>query len=288
MMFAAFKKELSVHRDGGYHHYGGPLQRSDVDLWFLEHALKAPIAYVDFLCAVGPGIFFGGALTIYPLSSDRWRSVESELSRLRKVSADTIFPFGYDGTTESCYCLEGSSGKDDVYWFSWEEKIKRSFSVHIQDWIEAKPSELFKEQIYAGYKNLTNMDELVSVMDERAAFRVRLVSFDKQLQRPPDKPSDMLPRYNRLTLEVTKNRSVTIQVLTVVVARLGSKLDAANVEYVTFPVHDIPVNVPTIRECYVFDPFNVPFSDIDVKFNPVIDLGSKMRVRFKELSKLLT
>jgi hypothetical protein len=203
------------------------------------------------------------------------------------MSSDEIFPFGYDGTTESCFCLESTSGKNEVYWFSWEEKIKRSFSTHLPDWIEAKPSELFEEKVYAAYKKLTNVDELVAVMDERAAFTVRLVGFDKQLQIPPDKPNDMLPRYNKLVLEVTKGRPVTIPVLTVVVERLGSQIGAANVEYVTFPVHDVPVNMPTIRECYVFDPFNVPFTDIKVKFNPVIDLGSKMRVRFKELSALL-
>lgn len=287
MTFTTFKKELSDHRYGGYHHTNGPLQRSDVCSWFRARALKPPSEYVDFLCAVGPGIFFGGALTIYPLSSDRWRSVESELSRLRKMSSDEIFPFGYDGTTESCFCLESTSGKNEVYWFSWEEKIKRSFSTHLPDWIEAKPSELFEEKVYAAYKKLTNVDELVAVMDERAAFTVRLVGFDKQLQIPPDKPNDMLPRYNKLVLEVTKGRPVTIPVLTVVVERLGSQIGAANVEYVTFPVHDVPVNMPTIRECYVFDPFNVPFTDIKVKFNPVIDLGSKMRVRFKELSALL-
>lgn len=286
-MFAEFKKELNIHREGGYHRLGGPLQRSDVDAWFSEHALKAPAAFVNFLCTVGPGIFFEGELTIYPLSSASWRSVESELARLRKVSAEAIFPFGYDGTTESCFCLEASSGRDEVYWFSWEEKVKRSFSVGFQEWIEAKPKELFSEQIYAGYRKLTNVDALVSVMDERAAFTVRLVSFDKQLQRPPDKPNDMLPRYNKVKLEVVKTRPVTIPVLTVIAARLGSKLGAANVEYLTFPVSDIPVDVPTIRECYVFDPFNVPFASIEVKFNPVIDLGSKMRVRFKEIADLL-
>jgi hypothetical protein len=52
-------------------------------------------------------------------------------------------------------------------------------------------------------------------------------------------------------------------------------------------VDDIPVNVLTVRECYAFDPFNAHFTDIEVKFNPVIDLGSKMRVRFKELSSFL-
>ena len=173
-----------------------------------------------------------------------------------------------------------------MYWFSWEEKIKRSLVCRFQDWIEAKPAELFKDQVYSGYKKLTNVDELVSVMGERSAFRVRLLNFDKQLQRPPDRPDDLLRRYNKVVLEVTKTRSVTIPVLTVMISRLGSQLGAENVEFVTFPVHDIPVDVPTIRECYVFDPFNVPFNDIAVIFNPVIDLGSKMRVRFEELSKL--
>jgi hypothetical protein len=287
MMFAEFETELNAHRDGGYHRFGAPLQRSDVDAWFRERAMRPPAAFLDFLSSVGPGIFFGGALTIYPLSSDRWRSIESELERLKEVSIEEIFPFGYDGTTESCYCLEATSGRDQVYWFSWEEKLKRSLSVDFREWIESKPRELFKEQIYAGYKKLTNIDALVSLMDERAAFKVRLVGFEKELQKPPDKPNDMLPRYNKLKLEVVKTRSVTIPVLTVIVARTGSKVGSANVEYVTFPVHDIPVNVPTIRECYVFDPFNVPFVSIEVKFNPVIDLGSKMRVRFKEISDLL-
>jgi len=175
-MFAAFERELNIHRDSGYHRLGGLLQRGDVDAGFRERALTPPAAYLDFLCMVGPGVFFGGALTIYPLSSDRWRSVESELARLRKVSTEAIFPFGYDGTTESRRCFEATSGKDQVYWFSWEEKAKRSFSAGFREWIE---------------------------------------------------------------------------------------------------------------ECYAFDPFNVPFTSIEVKFNPVIDLGSKMRARFKELSDLL-
>jgi hypothetical protein len=203
------------------------------------------------------------------------------------VSSEAIFPFGYNGTTESCYCLDATSARDEVYWFSWEERVKRSFSVGFQDWIEAKPKQLFNKQVYAGYKQLTNVDALVSLMDQRAAFTVRLVDFDKRMQRPPDKPDDTLPRYNKLKLEVIKKRPVTIPVLTAIVVRVGSKVGAANVEYVTFPVNDIPVGVPTIRECYVFDPFNVPFTNIEIKFNPVVDLGSKIRVRFKELSPLL-
>jgi hypothetical protein len=88
-------------------------------------------------------------------------------------------------------------------------------------------------------------------------------------------------------LEVIKTRLVKISVLTVIVERLGSKRGADNVMFTTFPVDDIAVNVPSIRECYVFDAFNVAFNEIVVKFNPVIDLGSSSRVRFKELSSLL-
>ncbi len=213
--------------------------------------------------------------------------MESELCSLRQATVEPIFPFGYDGTTESCYCLESQSGRDTVYWFSWEEIVKRSLGTSFREWIDAKPAELFKDLIYAGYKKLTNMSELIAVMEERSAFRIRLKDFDKRLQRPPDKPKDMFPRYNRLVVEVTKTRPVTIPVLTVIVERLGSKVGDTNLEYASVPVQDIPVNTPTIRECYVFDPFNVPFSEITVQFNPVIDLGSPMRTKFKELSSLL-
>lgn len=286
-MFNAFQKELGAHGDGGYHRPAGTLERDTVIEWFGRQGLQAPPSYAQFLCEVGPGSFFGGGLTIYPLTDPQGRSVESELARLREATSEGVFPFGYDGTTESCYCFEAHSGSDAVYWFSWEEKVRRLLAPQFGEWIEARPAELFKDQIYAGYKKLTNVDELVAVMEERAAFRVRLASFDRQLQRPPDKPNDLLPRYNKVVLEITKTRPVSIPVLTVMVARLGSKYGAANVEYATIPVHDMPVNTPVIRECYVFDPFNVPFKDIEVKFNPVIDLGSKMRVKFKELSGLL-
>jgi hypothetical protein len=284
-MFDAFKKELTAHSDGCYHRLFGVPERSEVISWFRVHGITPPSTYLDFICEIGAGSFFGGSLVIYPLSGHR--SVQTELVRLKEATGDSIFPFGYDGTTESCYCLQSHTGSEAVCWFSWEEKIKRSLSPTFQEWIEGKPSELFSADIYAGYKNLTNVDELVAVMEERSAFRVRLLNFDKQLQRPPDKPNDMLRRYNKVVLEITKTRPVTIEVLTVMITRLGSRVGGANIEFTTFPVQGIPVNVATVRECFVFDPFNVPFDTIVVNFNPVIDLGSKTRVRYRELSKLL-
>jgi len=287
MMFAVFKNELLEHPDGGYHHCDGPRDRKEVNAWFQERHLAPPQTYVDFLCEVGPGSYFGGALVIYPLSHKRLRSVESELTRIRKDTDKAIFPFGYNGTTELCYCFQAEAVNDVVYWFSWEEKTTRLLSNSFEAWLDEQPTKLFKHQIYAGYKRLRNVNELVEVMEERSFFKVRLVDFDIHLQRPPDKPNDMLRRYNRVVLEVTKTRPAKISVLTVIIARLGSPLGDRNVEYATFPVNDIPVGVPTKRECYVFDPYNVPFTDVALRFNPVIDLGSKMRVKFKEISDLL-
>jgi len=283
------KAEIAAHGDGGYHYVRGPLLRREVSDWFRGRELRPLEDYIEFLCTIGPGVFFGGALVIHPLSSERLRSVESDLLRMTEEAGQTGFlPFGYDGTTESCYCLESQTGNDGVHWFSWEDKTKRSLSPSFCDWVEAKPRELYKDHIYAGYKTLTNVDQLAAVMQDRSAFAVRLLSAEKRLQRPPDKPKDLLPRYNKLVLSITKTRPVSISVLTVMVARLGSQLGAQNVEYVTVPVADIPINVPTIRECYVFDPFNVPFSSIQLRFSPVIDLGTNMRVKFKELANLLT
>jgi hypothetical protein len=249
-MFNAFERELTAHGEGGYHYRSGPLQPSEVHAWLQRHSLSSPPAYLDFLSRVGPGHFFGGSLIIYPLSSRFSRSVESELLRLRESTTELLLPFGYDGTTELCYGIRLDGSDDTVYWFSWEEKIKRSLGKEFREWIDAQPAGLFNEQIYCGYKELMNIGELIGVMEERSAFRVRLLNFDKQLERPPDKPTDMLPRYNKVVLEVTKTRPVTIPVLT-------------------------------------FDPFNLPFSGIAVKFDAAIDLRSKMRVRFKEISNLL-
>src|SRR5271166_6391347 len=110
-MFGTFKEELLNHKDGGYHHLHGAIEPSHVRAWFQAHSLTPPASYFDFLCQIGPGSFFAGSLTIYPLTSQHGRSVESELYSLRQATVEPIFPFGYDGTTESCYCFEAMSGE---------------------------------------------------------------------------------------------------------------------------------------------------------------------------------
>ena len=215
------------------------------------------------------------------------KTVEMETQRLASCSKESLIGFGYGGITESCYCFEGKSGSDCVYWFSWEENIKRVEAANFEQWIETKPSQLFLAEIYAGYSKIKNIDRLMAVMDKRAAFKVELKAYDKQLQRPPDGASDFLPRYNRLVFRLEKTRSVGIKIITIKVRRAGSKIGQDNVEYVSIPVDDIPRGKVIERECYAFDPFNLPFERIEIEYNPIIDLGSKMRVRFKELSGLL-
>jgi hypothetical protein len=124
------------------------------------------------------------------------------------------------------------------------------------------------------------------VIEERAAFEVRLVDYDMKLRRPPDKPNDFLPRYHKVSIEVTKTRPVKIPVLTVILERRGSKYGADNIWHLSLPVGDLPAGQTSILESYAFDPFNVPFQEMAVNFNPAIDLVVPSRTMFKELSGL--
>ena len=288
-MFDAFKRELKAHPDPRYHRLEGTLKRSEVTAWFKQHSITPPKAYLNFLCQVGPGCFFAGGLTVYPLAAEDSKSVESELANLRAAMAEAepVFSFGYGGTTDFCYCLDAHSGADTVYQFWWEDGLKESLETGFEAWMEAQPAQYDEQKYNAAYAQPASGDALAAVMEERAAFHVRLVSFDKELRRPPDKPNDFLPRYHKLVLEITKTRPVKIPVLTVVIARLGSMYGAANVWHETLPVAELPVNIPTILEWFAFDPYNRPFEEIAVQFDPVIVLGSPSRTAFRELEGLL-
>ncbi|MDB6019611.1 MAG: hypothetical protein JWR19_4100 [Pedosphaera sp.] len=275
------------HSEGGYHCKSVPLEKEFVVQWFSKQKLIPPIDYLHFLSEIGPGIFFGGLLIVHPLESPIVKSVESETKQLARLSSSNMFVFGYDGTTEGCYCLHSSEKAENVSWFSWEDSTERSLSPSFNKWIEAKPKELFRTHSYAAYKNIANLEGVKLVMDERAKFNVRLLSFENQLVKSPDRPKDLLPRFNKVILEITKIKQSQLAVLTVRMMRLDSKVGKDNIEYLTVPVSDIPVGSTVRREYYLFDPFNQPFTNIKLEFNPLIDLSSKMRVRFQEIKDLL-
>jgi hypothetical protein len=290
-MFELFKRELSVHGAGDYHRPYGRLERAVVDKWLCDRRLEPPNAYLDFLCEVGPGRFFSGNLTIFPLEQEpagegATRSVESELVALREAEGDpTLLPFGYDGTTAISYCVVAHSRTDGVYLFSWETGTKRRLAPSFAHWIGARPRRLFNASTYRDYEPLKDTAQLEDLMKARAAFSVRLIRFDPVRRRR--KPDDFIPRYHEVILQVVKTRPAALEYLTVVFERTGSQVGAINQEYVSLPVADLALNVVTIVKVLVFDPFNTRFDDIALRFEPVVDLKSPTRSRFKELAPFL-
>ncbi|MGO8968847.1 MAG: SMI1/KNR4 family protein [Myxococcaceae bacterium] len=261
-MFETFKRELLTHDAPGYHNCFHRPEVAVVEAWFRARNLDPSPSYLDFLAQIGPGRYFAGHLEIHPLTAEQGspRSLETELKALKEM-AEMIeeplpwLPFGYDGTTEMSYCLKATGKSDSVYWFSWEDGSSRVLAPTFANWLEAQPSELFSKRSYAGYKKLTHIPAFEAVMRERAAFSLRLLRYDPRLQK--QEPTDFFARYHRITLEVTKARSVSIDRLTFMARRLGSKYGPDNVHYVSVPVGDVAVGIPTVVECFVFDPFNV-------------------------------
>jgi hypothetical protein len=286
-MFSAFLKHLREHPARGYHRSFGPIRKEVLATWFAEAGWTPNPEYISFLSEIGPGIYFGGSLVIFPLEHGLGRTVRSETEKLSQMGAEKYMAFGYDGTTEGAFALDKTFETPSVLWFSYPEKHASSLAASFGDWAAQQPAALFSKAVYGGYKTIRDLDPLMAVMDERSAFQVRLLTFSKEMVRPPDRGSDLLPRYNKGIVEISKTRQVDLSILTLKVLRVGSKVGKDNLEYVSIPVGDVSVGVPVQKEFYVFDPFNLPFDDLRIDFNPIIDLGSKMRVKFKEIKALL-
>jgi len=285
-MFRAFLEEIRKHRLGGYHLQVAKYAHSSIAEWFAAHNWKPSQEYSDFMIQIGAGTYFGGAFVVYPLLHDQLPSTETVSSRMASLGEKDFFAIGYDGTTEGCYCLP-KDGQSKLYWYSWESHLAKPLASDFAEWVERQPAELFQPKVYSAYKPVANLDGVCDIINARDAFKIRLLNYAKDLVRPPGKQGDQLPRYNRIELGITKKRRVDLKFLTVKIKRNGSAVNNDNVEYVSLDVGDLPVSTETVITCYAFDPFNLPFAAIEVEFNPVIDMGSKMRSRYKEISEFL-
>jgi hypothetical protein len=290
-MFSHFKRELRARDALGYHRSLGPIDPPKGNSWFLRRGWSPNPHYIKFLSEVGPGVYFAGSLVIFPLDAGLGRTVESEANRLQSVGEETLFSFGYDGSTEGVFALPKHEPDDaessGVLWYNYQDRRVSSLGRSFTDWIEEQPTKLFNKKIYDGFRSLSNIEGINRVIDDRSAFSIQLIDFDRSAVRPPGKESDFLPRYHKGTVEIVKHREVCLFWLTFKVLRLGSKVGPDNVEYVSIPVQDIKCGIPTKKEFYVFDPFNMPFENVKIDYNPLIDLGSKMRVKYKEIQDLL-
>ena len=153
-----------------------------------------------------------------------------------------------------------------------------------EPWIEMQPACYSGGHYQAAYRLPADLSRIEAVMRDRKAFRLRLLSFDRESQSPPSKPDDPLPRYHRLLLEVTRTSPAAIPHLTFSVIRLGSKYGAANRWHERLPVEDIPLGRPVTRECWAFDAYNVPFQEIAI--DTAFDLYSPARTAFTEFAGL--
>lgn len=285
--FKRFMKELAVHNAPGYHAINPKVPIEVLSDWFKNKGWNPHVNYFDFMRDFGPGVYFAGLLTIFDLDDGTALSINSVTSCINSQGGCDLFAFGYDGTTEGCFCLCTKDESDAVYWWSWENSSRSVVAKSFVAWVESLPLELYSEASYDGYRRLRNVDEIQKIVAQRSAFQVTLVKYDKTLQKPPGQEDDFLPRYNMVELELLKRSPTTIEFLTVIIQRTGSRVKEDNEAYISVPVADIPAGIPTRRTCYVFDPFNCPFESICVVFDPVIDLISDMRTYYKEIRHLL-
>ena len=107
-----------------------------------------------------------------------------------------------------------------------------------------------------------------------------MLSYEKELAKKPGGEKALLPRYNKLRFSVVGSKDVGLDFYTVKCTREGSVYGASNVEYVSLPVDA----GDGVVEAFLFDPFDVGFTDIVADCSYTIDLTSKMRAKYKELS----
>jgi hypothetical protein len=282
--FPKFSRELASHQHG-YHRPYGRIDRTLALKWFSQRSLVCPESYLDFLCEVGPGKFFSGALTLFAVEPqaelDRWTD------QLPAETRADFFAIGYDGTTEGCYCLKSSGNDEALYWHNWETGETALYDPTFLNWIERSPSQLFNETAYSGYKKIKSPEKVHEIIEQRRAFEVSLVAYEKKLVRPPGQEKDFLPRYNRVTCTIRKRSESELKQLTFIVRRTGSAVGADNRQPVTLSLPELGVGEQVTVDVFAFDPFNVRFEDIVLDYTADIDLGSPTRSQYAELRPYL-
>ena len=285
--FPEFSAELRGHSAAGYHLVHDRYSEQALTDWVQQNSLNVSEEYLRFLAEIGCGRFFAGSFTLFCLGESDGRDVLAMTARLSPAMQPRLLCVGYDGTTSGCYCIDKVSGDDAVWWYSWEDDSATPVSDDFARWVESLPGMLFSKKIFAGYKPVRDLTAIREVIRKRAAFRLTLLEADRELVCPPDRPNDFLPRYNRLRLEVVKQRDSSLTHYTFKVLRTGSKVGAANVEYATADVTCCVVGEAKTIDVFVFDPFNQQFISIVPDFAAEIDLGTPQRVKYREIVDFL-
>ena len=279
--FPLFAKELEAHSAAGYHVRSGTLSAADAERQFARLGVSPAAPYRRFLEQFGPGEYFGGSLVFFSLLGSA-RSVESWSPRITDNVRTELFAIAYDGTTAGCFCLDRRGNDPRVFWHRWGSDGVAVDGGSFVEWIETMPAQLFNPKIYRGYGPVRQPERIARVVADRAQIAVRLIEFDKILVVAPGK-NHAIPRYHRIVVGVTKRRPVEIDKITLDVLREGSEYGDDNREYLTLDISAVPVDIETPITGYAFDAFNVAFETGRIRFEPAIDLASRMRTRFAEI-----
>lgn len=280
-----FLKEIEKHNASGYHR--AHRYPYDFNLLVDKEGYKLTSQYVDFINSIGYGYFFGGSLVFFPLTGETG-SIKALTNDIQKKGIEGFVVIGYAGITDGYYCLRNEKEDDAIYWIDIQVKTVDKINACFEDWLNSRPRELFNPDIYAAYRKIKDIDSINKVMIERSFVEVELLDFEKVLIKPPGKENDFLPRYNKVTLAIRKNKEVELaNQVTIKFYRSGSPVGKDNVEYLTMDISSFPISKSKVVQSYLFDPFNLPFDKIECQYVPEIDLTSKMRVKYKEIKNFL-
>jgi hypothetical protein len=276
-----FIKEISIHNAPGYHEYYK--YQENFKSLLARHGFSVNQKYIDFINTIGFGSFFDGALVFFPIEGQRG-SIITETNIIREINIFDYVVIGYNGTTEGYYCLKLDPSDNAIYWIDIQMKLVNLLCIRFDEWINKQPIELFDKKIYSAFKSIRDIKSIHEVIKERGFVDVELLDYDKKLTRPPGNMKDLLPRYNKLTIAIRKNKpTCLLNDLTIEFLRSGSSIGKDNISYITLDITSLPEAKSQVFEAYLFDAFNVSFDSIECHYKPKIELGNKMRINYKEI-----
>jgi hypothetical protein len=231
-----------------------------------------------------------GSLEFYlldPLRTIPPNGLATVTNQLSDSERNRFFAIAHDGTTDGCYCLNRLGADETVYWHGWEIGETALDHSGSAQWIENSPKELFRPNVYAGYKQIRDIAGVRRIVKERAGFEVQLLHDDRELVRPPGEEKDFLPRYHRTVYGVRKLQDSSLRQLSFKVHGAGSPVGIDKVAYVTIDLPNFPVGEQIRVGAFYVRPFNRPFKEIVEHYSPEVDVHSASRVHFAEWKEYL-
>ncbi len=282
--YTKFLKELRDHPARGYHVPIGPLDTGVAMPDFAQ-------SYIEFLKTVGPGFFFAGALKFYHPSKTYPPHLNESVHSARRHMASgqhmNLLPIGDCGVFSEILCVETNATSSALFLYDIHSDSSRALSRDFHGWVEAQPRKLFRRKSYKAFGPVKDPGAIERITEERRSFQVQLLAFDKDLVRPPGQEADFLPRHTRIVLRLEKCRDASLDTLTISVFRAGSEIGIMNREFISIDVSQMKTGESRQIETFAFDPFNLPFDDVQLTIDNSIDLTSPTRVRYKEIASFL-